>query len=268
MAVAGGAHLHAENTKQPGIFLTADWNNLVMLNYAIDPALIERFVPRGTELDAFAGNTYFSLVAFEFNNTRVSGFAVPFHRSFEEVNLRFYVRRGDRRGVTFIRELVPRRAVAAIARRFFNENYSCVPMSHRIGKVDSDDLMEAEYSWGTAAGQCSIFVKAGAEDLLPPEGSHAQFITEHYWGYAAQPDGGCIEYEVQHPRWRIRQANTAEFRGDASRYYGSELAEVLAGTPDSAFLIEGSAVTVFKGTRIFLTGPVHEAYEVAGRREA
>lgn len=239
------------STKRQRIFLTADWNHLVMLNYAVDPALLERFVPRGTELDAFAGITYVSLVAFEFNNTRISGVAVPFHRSFEEVNLRFYVRRDERRGVTFIRELVPKQAVAAIARRFFNENYSCVPMSHRVSKDAASGHTEAEYSWGTGDGQCSIFARAGAEDLLPPDGSHAQFITEHYWGYAAQSDGGCIEYEVQHPRWRIRQAKPAEFRGNSAGYYGTELAAALAGTPDTAFLIEGSAVTVFKGARIY-----------------
>jgi uncharacterized protein YqjF (DUF2071 family) len=239
-----------ENSKGQGIFLTADWKNLLMLNYAVDPALLARFVPFGVELDQFAASTYVSLVAFEFNNTRISGVPVPFHRSFEEVNLRFYVKRGERRGVTFIRELVPRRAVAAVARRFFNENYSCVPMSHRIGRDSADKVVKAEYSWGASARECSIRVEAAGEDFLPGEGSHAQFITEHYWGYAAQADGGCIEYEVRHPRWRIRQANTAEFMGDAARYYGAEFAAALARTPDSAFLIEGSAVTVFKGAPI------------------
>jgi uncharacterized protein YqjF (DUF2071 family) len=113
-------------------FLTAEWNNLLMLNYGVDASLLEPFVPAGTELDAFEGKPYLSLVGFEFNRTRVLGFAVPFHQAFEEVNLRFYVRRGFKRGVAFIRELVPRYAVAAIARWVFNENYSCVPMSHRI----------------------------------------------------------------------------------------------------------------------------------------
>ncbi|HEV2137106.1 MAG TPA: DUF2071 domain-containing protein [Terracidiphilus sp.] len=238
------------SAKHQRTFLTADWNNLVMLNYAVDPSLLMRFIPKGTELDLFEGNAYVSLVAFEFNNTRVAGIVIPFHRSFEEVNLRFYVKRGERRGVTFIRELVPRRAVAAVAQYFFNENYSRVPMSHRIHGNWSDEVVRAEYSWGASASRCSIGVEAAAEEFLPGEGSHAQFITEHYWGYAAQPDGGCIEYEVQHPRWRIRQASTAEFRGNAARYYGADLAAALAGAPYSAFLIEGSAVTVFNGAQI------------------
>src|ERR1041385_5639833 len=89
-------------------FLTAEWTNILMLNYAVDPSLLEPLVPAGSALDMFEGKTYVSLVGFEFNRTRVLGFAVPFHQNFEEVNLRFYVRRGLKRGVVFVRELVPR----------------------------------------------------------------------------------------------------------------------------------------------------------------
>lgn len=235
--------------RRQGVFLTAEWNHLAMFNYAVEPALLERFVPRGTDLDAFAGAAYVSLVAFEFNKTRLGGIAVPFHGSFEEVNLRFYVRHGEKRGVTFIRELVPRRAVASVARRFFNENYSCVPMRHRISSEAAGGV-KAEYLWGAGADQCRMEIEAGPEEWLPAEGSHEQFITEHSWGYAAQADGGCVEYEVRHPRWEIRKAKVAQFSGDGARYYGAEFGAALTKPPDSAFLIAGSAVTVFKGTRV------------------
>src|SRR5579862_8593131 len=113
-------------------FLTAEWKNLLMLNYSVAPDLLQPFVPAGTELDSFGGHTYASLIGFEFNRTRIAGAPIPFHQSFEEVNLRFYVRRGDRRGVVFIRELVPKRAVVAVARALFGENYVCAAMSHSI----------------------------------------------------------------------------------------------------------------------------------------
>jgi hypothetical protein len=242
--------LEGRRMKQPGIFLTAEWNNLLMLNYAVDPALLQSFIPSGTDLDAFEGDTYVSLVGFEFNRTRVRGFAVPFHRSFEEVNLRFYVKRSSKRAVAFIRELVPRYTVAAIARFAFGENYSCVPMSHRIQALPEDGAIEAEYSWGSGVNRCFMKVVAEESSFLPPEGSLGQFITEHYWGYSAQSNGGCLEYEVQHPSWPIKEVKTAEFIGNSSRFYGADFAKVLARPPDSAFLAEGSAVTVFKGTMI------------------
>jgi len=238
------------SVKQPGVFLTAECRNLLMFNYAVDPGLLHRFVPRGTELDAFNGHTYVSLVGFEFNRTRVAGFAIPFHRFFEEVNLRFYVRRSEKRGVVFIRELVPKFAVAAIARIAFGENYSRVPMSHSTHVLPGTGVVQTEYCWGSGAQQCSMRIEAEKTSFLPFNDSLGQFITEHYWGYAAQQDGGCLEYQVQHPRWPVRVAKTASFRGDGARFYGSEFGELLLLPPDSAFLAEGSPVTVFKGTRV------------------
>jgi hypothetical protein len=225
-------------------FLTAEWKNLVMLNYAVDPSLLEPLVPAGTELDAFEGRTYLSLVGFEFNRTRVLGLTVPFHQHFEEVNLRFYVRRSSKRGVVFIRELVPKYAVALIARSVFKENYSCVPMSHRIesGRV--------EYAWKLGSDRCVMSIETEGENFVPPEGSLSQFITEHYWGYTTQKGGGSLEYEVQHPPWRVWKAKQASFSGNAAGLYGAEIAQTLTREPNSAFLAQGSPVTVFKSVRL------------------
>ncbi len=229
--------------------MTAEWNDLLMLNYAVDPALLQSYVPAGTELDAYDGKTYISLVGFEFNNTRISGIKVPFHSSFEEVNLRFYVRHGEKRGVVFIRELVPKYAVVIVARNAYGEKYSCVPMAHRIHYRLDRDVVEAEYSWGSDAGQCSMRAETLGAAFLPADGSLSQFITEHYWGYAPHRARGTIEYEVQHPQWRVREAS-ARVSGDAWRYYGAELGQAVMRKPDSAFLADGSMVTVFKGARL------------------
>jgi uncharacterized protein len=234
-------------TAQPSTFLTAEWKNLVMLNYAVDPELLSEFVPDGTELDQFEGSTFVSLIGFEFKKTRMLNQAVPFHQSFEEVNLRLYVRRGSRRGVVFVRELVPKLAVTAIARLIYGERYACVAMSHRIETTDGS--VKAEYDWGSGPGRCSIALETSLPDYVPAEGSLSQFITEHYWGYAIRP-GRTVEYQVDHPQWKVRDAETARFSGDGEKYYGPAFAEVLQKPPGSAFLAEGSAVTVFRGMPI------------------
>lgn len=231
-----------------GVFLTAEWRNLVMFNYSVSPELLIPYVPTGTDIDLFGGRAYMSLVAFEFNRTRVFGLAIPFHYSFEEVNLRFYVRRGERRGVVFIRELVPRFAIAAVARIFFGENYSSVPMKHGI--ESRADAVAAEFSWGREQGACAMHAKAEGSAIIPADGSLSQFITEHYWGYAKQRDGSSLEYEVEHPRWAVRAANEARFSGNAAVYYGEQLTSAMVGPPDSAFIAEGSVVKVFRGAPI------------------
>jgi len=230
------------------IFLTAEWRHLAMLNYEIDPAVLQPWLPAGTELDLWNGKTLVSVVGFLFLKTRVWGIAFPFHGNFEEVNLRFYVRRkaddGWRRGVVFIKEIVPRAAIAFAARKFYNENYVALPMRHQI------DSHSAEYSWRFRHRENRIKVTTRGElqELMP--GSEAEFITEHYWGYSRQPDGSTMEYQVEHPRWRVGEATSAELDCDVANLYGESFKEAIQGKPCSAFLAEGSPVTVYCGERL------------------
>lgn len=233
------------------IFLHAEWRYLAMLNYEIDPDVLAPFVPKGTELDSFGGATYASMVGFLFLNTRVLGVPIPFHRNFEEVNLRFYVRRfvdGEyRRGVVFMRELVPRRAIAWTANVVYGEKYAAVPMGHRIERDATGDPRQVAYTWRAQGRNDCLAVDVHGQAAEPAEGSLAEFITEHYWGYARQRNGGTIEYRVEHPRWRVWTAGAARFECDVGRFYGAEFAAALSVGPASAFLAEGSRVTVSVG---------------------
>jgi hypothetical protein len=235
------------------VFLTAEWRYLAMLNYEINPTTLASFVPTGTELDFWNGKTYVSLVGFLFQNTRVCGISIPFHRHFEEINLRFYVRRkvddGWRRGVVFIKELVPRRAIAFVARKFYNENYLALPMSHRIEKFQ-EEIKSASYLWqfNGRENHLKVITRGHAQPLV--DGSLQEFITEHYWGYATQRDGSTMEYAVEHPRWRIWETQAAEFNCDVTSLYGENFCEFFNRLPSSAFLADGSEIKVHKGIKL------------------
>jgi len=235
------------------IFLSAEWRDLLMLNYEADPAVLQKYVPAGAELDSIAGKTYVSLVGFRFCRTKLFGtIPIPFHTEFEEINLRFYVRRSvggeTRRGVVFISEIVPKRAIALTARRFYGENYVRRQMAHRV--LTKNSKMEAEYSWGTGNQMCKVQAQANGSPSLPAEGSLEQFITEHYWGYSRQTDGSTVEYHVSHVPWKVWTATRANFSGNASDLCGAELSDVLKQAPASAFIADGSPVQVFCGRNL------------------
>jgi uncharacterized protein len=239
-----------------GEFLTAEWRRLAMLNYEVDPAALRPFVPRGVELDTWDNRHFVSVVGFHFLNTRVLGLPIPFHQNFEEVNLRFYVRRraeeGWRRGVVFIKEIVPRWAIATVARVVYNENYSARPMRHRID-LDNGTIApngSVEYSWRDFDLWHQVRAKTAGDAQPLIDGSEEEFITEHYWGYAAQRDGGCVEYQVEHPRWRVWRTSEASFECDVKRVYGHQFVECLSAKPASAFVAAGSAIVVRKGVKI------------------
>ena len=234
-------------------FLTAEWRHLAMLNFEIDPKVLHPLVPAGTELDDWQGRTFVSVVGFMFLNTRVFSIAIPFHRNFEEVNLRFYVRRkasdGWRRGVVFVKEIVPRIAIALTARLVYGENYVALPMEHRIElEAATDAPRAASYSWWSRGRENRLELAVGGDAHQAPDGSDAEFITEHYWGYASRRGGRTMEYRVDHPRWSVSRATTARLDCDIASLYGSQFVEFLQAPPASAFLADGSGIAVFRGT--------------------
>jgi uncharacterized protein len=230
--------------KHKKTFLTAAWRDLVMLNYEVDPALLAPYMPRGVETDFWQGRTHVSLVGFSFLNTRVLGVPIPFYRNFDEVNLRFYVRRGDRRGVVFFREIVPRGAISWVARRVYGENYLRLPMRHQI------EPSRVEYAWRFGGRWNRI----AASELGPPmplaPGSHEEFIAEHYWGYARRSADRTVEYRVDHRPWNVRVAGAATFEGCVTGLYPREFEFLDSGTPDSAFVADGSVVSVSHGRQL------------------
>jgi uncharacterized protein len=236
-------------------FLTAEWRYLAILNYRVAPELLLPHVPAGTELDPWRGGCFLSVVGFLFQNARVLGLGIPFHRNFEEVNLRFYVRRqvnGEvRRAVCFVREVVPRVAIATVAKLAYNEPYRSHPMAHRIERPSEGDTPAiVEYRWRVNRTWSSVSVEPrGWAQPVRPE-SEEEFITGHNWGYTRQRGGGTLEYEVRHPPWNVWRVNRAALAGDLAGVYGPVFAAALGGAPSSAFLADGSPVSVYPPVRV------------------
>lgn len=227
-------------------FLTAEWRYLVMLNFRVAPGLLAPLVPRGTVLDAWRGDTWLSLVGFQFLRTRVCGVPVPGHGNFPEINLRFYVRpiSDPRRAVVFVREVVPRRIIAVTARLLYNEPYVTRPMRAETPKGLSESPGRVAYGWGHGRRWNRFGVTAVGPPGLIRDGSEEEFFAEHNWGCTRQRDGSTVEYPVTHPRWRVWATRDLECDIDLLGEYGAALAEAMRGGPASAFLAEGSAVQV------------------------
>ena len=231
-------------------FLTAQWRNLLILTYAVDPARIIDLVPAGTTLDWWHSQALVSLLAFQFLDTKILGTPIPFHQDFEEVNLRFYVRRstvaGVRPGVVFIRELVPRPFVGRMARLLYREPYQVVPMR---SKVRPGPPPNVEYQWDVGSHWCTVAAEGQGEGSEPAPGSLAEFLTVRHWGYNGEEGNDTLEYRVDHPRWNTWHAENARVDYNAEILCGMELAPQLK-TPISALIADGSAVTIHWRNRI------------------
>lgn len=229
-------------------FLTAKWQDLVIVNYEIESSVLQEFVPNGVELDFHNGKCFASLVAFMFLDTRVQGFLIPSHINFEEVNLRFYVKRETkeetRRGVTFIKEIVPKTAIAKVARIFYGEPYEKWEMSH------AKNENELVYAWWTGDERYKIAVTIGENMGVPDENSHGEFIIEHYWGYTKRGENRTDEYKVEHPKWELFGINDFDIKADFGKLYGEQFAFMNDENPFSIFMAKGSEVSVYKGAKL------------------
>ncbi|WP_343688724.1 DUF2071 domain-containing protein [Chitinophaga sp.] len=227
-------------------FLSAEWRNLLMINFQADPAVLQRYLPYRTELDTWNDTHYVSLVGFMFKNTRVRGLSIPFHRHFEEVNLRFYVRykAGNewKRGVVFIKELVPKYAITFVANTIYKEKYATHPMRHRW-EITAEE-MDVSYEWKVGRHWNHLTAKVDKAPQAIAADSEAAFITDHYWGYTHMGVDKTGEYQVTHPQWRIHRMIGYSYHVDTAALYGEAFVPTLSQQPISALLAEGSAITV------------------------
>lgn len=234
-------------------FLRAEWRNLLMANYEVDPAILQKHVPCRTELDTFNGKHFVSLVGFLFKNTKVLGIGFPFHKTFEEVNLRFYVRYKEnnqwKRGVVFMKEMVPRRMITFVANKLYGEKYATHQMRHLWKKTEEELFVSYEWKAGSEWNYLKAAAAASAEEIK--SASVEEFITEHYWGYTTINDDCTGVYQVDHPKWRVHAVKNYEVYCSAALLYGKEFEPALQQPPHSVLLAEGSPISVFKGQKIY-----------------
>lgn len=227
-------------------FLKAEWRKLAFANYSINPDLLIKHLPFGTELDLWEGKCYVSLIGFMFLNTKLLGMRIPFHSNFEEVNLRFYVKRLEKRqwkrGVVFIKEIVPKPALTFVANTIYKENYETLPMRHEWN--EKEDSRSVKYEWKKKNRWHSFKVIADLKSSDILKNSETEFITEHYWGYAKVNSQTTNEYEVTHPRWKHYKVQHTEIDVDFEAIYGNEFGFLTQQEPLSVMLAEGSVITV------------------------
>ncbi|SHG63112.1 YqjF family protein [Flavobacterium johnsoniae] len=243
-------------------FLKAEWKNLALFNYEVDREILEKYHPEGTEIDIWNNKCYISLVGFMFKNTKVLGIKVPFHVDFEEVNLRFYVKRFEngewKRGVVFIKEIVPKKAITFIANTLYQEHYETQKMRHEI--IESNNTNTFIYQWKNDKEWNTIELETKNVLTQIETNSEAEFITEHYFGYTKIDQETTFEYEVTHPRWEQYEVLNHRIDIDFEKNYGSDFGFLQTQKPTSVFLAKGSKITVKNKRKLQVIPVLEEMY--------
>jgi uncharacterized protein YqjF (DUF2071 family) len=210
-----------------------------------------------------------SLVAFHFADNRVLGVPIPFAREYDQINLRFYVRRrledgGWRRGVVFLRELAPAKPVVAGARFVYGERYDCVPVTARVRPPGAAGTRggRAVYRWRDRHQVHRLAVDFHGPAALPGPGSLEDFLTDRHFGYVSA-ERATREYRVDHPPWRVWPATDARLSHGIADAFGRRFERALDRAPLSAFVAEGSRMELHRPHALAGTAGVYTRADAA-----
>lgn len=228
------------------IFLKAQWENIIMANYEIDPEILYPYLPKGVELDLYKGKAFVSLVGFMFKKTKLFNVAIPWFGTFEEINLRFYVIRKEggkwKRGVVFINETIPYPIVAWMANKLYKEHYTVVPTRHEISM--EKNKQKVNFEWLLNKKWNSIYVEATTDSKAMKNQSLEKFIYEHYYGYTKIDEENTEEYKLQHPSWMVNEVLDYKIDCDFTAMYGESFSVLNTAKPEAVFIAEGSSVAI------------------------
>jgi uncharacterized protein YqjF (DUF2071 family) len=232
--------------RPPRPLLTARWQNLLVVTYAVADDLLAPHVPPGVAVDHLGGRAQVSFVAFEFARTRLYGLAIPGHTRFPEINLRFYVRSGADRGIVFIREFVPRRAVTLVARARYNEPYRRIPM-HSDTRPIGRGRLQINHTFGP--GPSSLTAEIDARGEPPPVGSDEHWLTHQEFGFGCTRRGAPRRYRVEHPVWALHAVRDLHLDVDFAGLYGPQWAFLRDADPGHVTFAAGSHVALYPPRR-------------------
>jgi uncharacterized protein len=228
-------------------FLTARWTNVLLVTFVVPPELLLPRLPKGLGLDLREGRAFASLVCFDFVDTRILGVPWPGFRNFPEVNLRFYVRRGEERGVVFVREFVPQPLVAWMARALYTEPYVATAMTSTVTDAPESICVEHRLSF---AGKTHTMRAIGSKPAYVPASTSLEaFFKEHHWGYGRSRRGRTLRYHVWHPVWPVYPIRETHIDLDWAALYGPEWSVMQGATAESTAFAVGSEIAVYPFTQ-------------------
>ena len=234
----------------------AEWREIVVINFEIDPKLLRNFIPPKTELDFFNETSFVTLMARACKNVKPYGWPIVFAKSIDQILLRFYVKRkvGDtwRRGVCLIRDYLPKRKASFFLNWMFKHSFTQVPIKRTSSNFESGlptQLPTVEYQWTTGDYVNHIKVNARSQMRQQEQETKESFVLDHHYGYTVK-EGKTYEYYVEYSPWAMWDAQSGSFDCDTENVFGRPFVRALKQRPASVFLARGSDVIIYRPTEI------------------
>lgn len=200
--------------------MTQSWHDLLFAHWPVNATELRRLVPRALDLDLFEGQAWLGIVPFYMTNVRLRWTPpLPWLSAFAELNVRTYVRVGDRPGIYFFSFDAGRRLAVAAARRFLNLPYVTATMT--VESLEDDVRYDSRREEHPAVFRAEYGPVAPAFEA--PRGSLEYFLTERYCLYNLNRRRETYRLDIHHPPWQLQPARVAIAANTMARAAGIEL---------------------------------------------
>ncbi|MEP1490252.1 MAG: DUF2071 domain-containing protein [Algibacter sp.] len=227
--------------KSSSIFMTGNWEHLIMSTYQVESKILEPYLPQDTEIDLYKGKALISIVAFTFSKVKFFGIKIPFHQKFGQINFRFYVKSkiDDTKGVVFIKEFAPKPLIALTASLFYNEPYHYKRVGFKMSK--SSNKIEINYQHKGI----KLTAKSTLKTVSLKQNTIEHFVVDRYVAFIKSKKRKTVEYKINHKPWKLLKLKSVYVNNDILHLLPSKFKNAKYLT--SCF-VDGSHVTVEKGT--------------------
>jgi uncharacterized protein YqjF (DUF2071 family) len=185
--------------------MTQTWHDLLFAHWPIDPAAVRSLVPAPFEIDRCDGVAWIGIVPFHMTNVAPRGVPpLPWLSQLPELNLRTYVRAGDKPGVYFFSLDAARVVAVRTARFLFNLPYFLASMHVRVSAQGVVHYRSDRQ--GPPAATFSAIYQAKGSPFTAAPGSLEHFLTERYCLYNVDARGMPYRLDIHHPPWPLQRA--------------------------------------------------------------
>lgn len=219
------------------------WSHLLFLHWAVDPAAVQRTLPRGLTVDCLDGRAWIGLVPFFMRDVRPAGWpAVPGISNFLELNVRTYVHDvHGRPGVWFYSLDCNQWLAVRVARRFFHLPYEHATMAATVAEETGEVDFRAR-RWGTKE-QCRFRYPLARRGHLAAPDTPEFFLLERYTLFAHDRRGDrLLAGRVAHTPYRFELTPVSVWDNAMVRRAGFAPE---GRPPDHACVAEAVAVDIF-----------------------
>jgi uncharacterized protein YqjF (DUF2071 family) len=197
------------------------WHDLLFAHWPVDREALRRIVPLDFEIDLFDGRAWVGVVPFTMSHVTARGVpALPWVSAFPEVNVRTYVRAGDRPGIYFFSLDAGRWLAVRAARWWLNLPYyhASMAVALRSARVEYDSRR-----FSSRSADLSLSYAPTGQAFVPAPGTLEYFLTERYCLYQRDHRGRPYRLEIHHPPWSLQLARADFFRNTLAEASGITL---------------------------------------------